>query len=500
MIGILKNILVFVVGFIPGSLFHIGLAWGQTSIAVFDFENNGIKYREVRQLTTRLESELVKIGDFRVVERTQIDDLLKEQKLQLSGCVEECLIDVGKMLGAKQVVMGSVGEMGGLITLSAKLVDAESGELIRTSNYNAVQGLRELIISGLNIVALELANKKIPSRPKQNSWKNSIEKAGIAKEIDEAEANLALLAVEETQIITAPRKEISKMVVTAITICKNVEKRQPIGSNIIFDNYVDSLYCFTRIQNKGGKSEVRHVWYYNDTPITQFKYNVKRSNSYRSWTKNTISPKQVGEWYVEIQTKNGELLERKYFYVAYPEKIEEHKILEQFKKITNKEHAGNVKAAYKSALNTIDASKKDILSAVKKTMMMDAVEQWINKNPNGKATDFPRTISAETFNQIKNNNIIAEFLIRNKASYNALDDLIRRDQIFFNNPIKGYDFSSINKLTYDLTELLNNSNDNKKYLTAITEINLIKQNYNFILHFYNMDILDEQRPLLYPLR
>ena len=134
-------------------------------------------------------------------------------------------------------------------------------------------------------------------------------------------------------------------------------------------------------------------------------------------------------------------------------------------------------------------------------MMMDVVEQWINKNPNGKDTDFPRTIPAETFNQIKNNNIIAEFLIRNKASYNALDDLIRRDQIFFNNPIKGYDFSSINKLTYDLTELLNNSNDNKKYLTAITEINLIKQNYNFILHFYNMDILDEQRPLyFYPLR
>ena len=29
----------------------------------------------------------------------------------------------------------------------------------------------------------------------------------------------------------------------------------------------------------------------------------------------------------------------------------------------------------------------------------------------------------------------------------------------------------------------------------------IKQNYNFILHFYNMGILDEQRPLyFYPLK
>lgn len=149
------------------------------TIAVFDFENNGIKDREVRQLTTRLESELVKIGGFRVVERTRIDDILKEQKLQMSGCVEECLIDVGKMLGAEQIVMGSVGEMGGLITLSVKLVDAESGELIKTSNYDAMMGLSELIRDGLNKVALELASIKIPSRisyPQQTRYENGLEK------------------------------------------------------------------------------------------------------------------------------------------------------------------------------------------------------------------------------------------------------------------------------------------------------------------------------------
>ena len=303
--GILKNILVFVVGFIPGSLFHIGLAWGQTSIAVFDFENNGIKDREVRQLTTRLESELVKIGDFRVVERTRIDDLLKEQKLQLSGCVEECLIDVGKMLGAKQVVMGSVGEMGGLITLSAKLVDAESGELIRTSNYDAVKGLSELIISGLNIVALELANKKIPSRPKQNSWENRIEKAGIAKEKAEEEANLASLAVERAITKSIDSKNLS---IIEISICKNIYNRAPYRIGDTFYNDVDSLYCFTKLRNEGTKQEVRHVWFYEDRIMTQVRYNVKNSKVYRSWTKKTISPFQIGNWRVEIQNKRGDII------------------------------------------------------------------------------------------------------------------------------------------------------------------------------------------------
>jgi len=93
------------------SLF-IGLAWGQTTIAVFEFENNGLEPFEVRQLSTRLESELVKLGKYNVVERSKIDEILKEQKLQMSGCVEECLIDVGEMLGAKQIILGSVGRLG----------------------------------------------------------------------------------------------------------------------------------------------------------------------------------------------------------------------------------------------------------------------------------------------------------------------------------------------------------------------------------------------------
>ena len=63
-------------------LLFIGLAWGKTTIAVFEFENNGLEPFEVRQLSTRLESELVKLGKYNVVERTKIDEILKEQKLQ----------------------------------------------------------------------------------------------------------------------------------------------------------------------------------------------------------------------------------------------------------------------------------------------------------------------------------------------------------------------------------------------------------------------------------
>ena len=51
-------------------LLYIGLAWGQTiTIAVFDLENNGLNDSEVKILTDRLQSELVKAGGYTVVER-----------------------------------------------------------------------------------------------------------------------------------------------------------------------------------------------------------------------------------------------------------------------------------------------------------------------------------------------------------------------------------------------------------------------------------------------
>lgn len=141
-------------------LLFIGLAWGKTTIAVFEFENNGLEPFEVRQLSTRLESELVKLGKYNVVERTKIDEILKEQKLQMSGCVEECLIDVGKMLGAKQIIIGSVGRLGNIYTITAKLVDATSGQMLKTSDFDTNNGIGDLATNGLPKIALELTENK----------------------------------------------------------------------------------------------------------------------------------------------------------------------------------------------------------------------------------------------------------------------------------------------------------------------------------------------------
>ena len=98
-----------------------------------------------------------------------------------------------------------------------------------------------------------------------------------------------------------------------VMICRGVYKRNPIKPGFTFSNNVDSLYCYTKISNKGIKQEIKHLWYYENKLITSVTYNIKTSYNYRSWSKKTILPSQIGEWRVDIiDSKENVLGSRKF--------------------------------------------------------------------------------------------------------------------------------------------------------------------------------------------
>ena len=85
-----------------------------------------------------------------------------------------------------------------------------------------------------------------------------------------------------------------------IMICQSVYKRNPVRPGFEFTNNVDSLFCYTKISNSGEKKEIKHIWYYKDEKITSVVYNIKTSYNYRSWSRKTILPNQIGKWRVDI--------------------------------------------------------------------------------------------------------------------------------------------------------------------------------------------------------
>ena len=73
--------------------------------------------------------EFGRLNRYRLVERVRVDDLYAEQDFDPERVDDETAARIGKMLGAKAVVLGRVYEFTpGRASISMRLVDSETGE------------------------------------------------------------------------------------------------------------------------------------------------------------------------------------------------------------------------------------------------------------------------------------------------------------------------------------------------------------------------------------
>jgi FKBP-type peptidyl-prolyl cis-trans isomerase len=100
-------------------------------LAVLDIESIGkVEKDVVRPLTDSVRREIMKSGKYEVMDRGNMDKILKEQAFQMTGCTtKECAVEAGQMLGVGKIVVGSVSLVGKTYFLSLSLVNIESGKV-----------------------------------------------------------------------------------------------------------------------------------------------------------------------------------------------------------------------------------------------------------------------------------------------------------------------------------------------------------------------------------
>lgn len=103
------------------------------TLAVFPFQADDRLSKKrvnfaVSEILTRY---LLKQGAFKVMERYQLEEVMKEQKLGASGAVDSrTAAEIGKLMGARLLVIGNVIKVGNSYQIIAKLVNSETGELL----------------------------------------------------------------------------------------------------------------------------------------------------------------------------------------------------------------------------------------------------------------------------------------------------------------------------------------------------------------------------------
>jgi TolB-like protein len=154
----LKKSLLFTVLF----LFPI-LLFSQNSkqqIAVLALDPVGVSKSESITLTNRLRSEMVKTGAFTILERDKMDVILKEQGFQMTGCTSsECAVEAGQLLNVKQICSGSIGKIGSIYTVTVRLVDVETGKILKNVTEDCECPLELVLTNSMHNIALKIAGK-----------------------------------------------------------------------------------------------------------------------------------------------------------------------------------------------------------------------------------------------------------------------------------------------------------------------------------------------------
>jgi len=132
---------------VPNQLF----AQYKVPVAVLTFEGRGISINEALTLSDRLRAELVKTDSFTVMERKEMEQILREQAFQLTGACSEisCIVQVGQLVAVQKMVGGSIAKIGGIYTVDARLIDVKTGIIEKSvvEDYSgSVEGLLTEVI------------------------------------------------------------------------------------------------------------------------------------------------------------------------------------------------------------------------------------------------------------------------------------------------------------------------------------------------------------------
>lgn len=132
-----------------------GITADKQTLAILDFESIGSEEYLGKAVAEIIRTELVGTKKFRVAERAQIKKALSEQELQMTGAIDdESAVQIGKLLGADLIIVGSVVKIGTSYTINSRLIDVQTGEAqlgrnVTGNDLNLLTGMSRTLIEDL---------------------------------------------------------------------------------------------------------------------------------------------------------------------------------------------------------------------------------------------------------------------------------------------------------------------------------------------------------------
>lgn len=127
----------------------VGGAPSDPVISVIDFQVEDMNLTQARAVTDRVIYYLGRHKGLKVIEREDVKKIFDETGFRVSGIcdTDDCISQVGKVIGASYMVAGKVSKAGDFYHLDLRLINVSTARMINHS-FCDVRGMETLMTSG----------------------------------------------------------------------------------------------------------------------------------------------------------------------------------------------------------------------------------------------------------------------------------------------------------------------------------------------------------------
>ncbi|MBT7825734.1 MAG: hypothetical protein HN600_04000 [Bacteroidetes bacterium] len=149
---------------------------------------NGVTSYFGKFVAVKISNRLSNNKNFTVVDRNSIELIIKEQKFQYSGIVDEkTAVELGELIGASVTVFGTITEFTNKVSIDSKILNVETAKIIGTTDYSIIK-TKDIA----NLIATVISSSEEQKKDLEK------ERQKILQQIDiERENKLAGLELEE---------------------------------------------------------------------------------------------------------------------------------------------------------------------------------------------------------------------------------------------------------------------------------------------------------------
>lgn len=98
-------------------------------VAIVSFEAKGVSAEWADLCLNSLSGSLANVKYLTLIERAQIDKIIKEQDFSMTDFTEQSGLKIGQLLSADYLILGSIGKLGSIYVISARILDVQSGKV-----------------------------------------------------------------------------------------------------------------------------------------------------------------------------------------------------------------------------------------------------------------------------------------------------------------------------------------------------------------------------------